>query len=149
MTNRELAAALRLCGTVRGPGDCQKCPFSNILDGTLCVPEMTAACADALENTTTHVAVLQREIEKLRAQLEMAQKPQWVSVNERLPELSEEDNEQIQRLGILFAPEYVAVIKFATKATVLMFTGSDWIDDDGTPYDVTHWMPLPSAEEVE
>ena len=39
------------------------------------------AAADRLENQNAHIAALQKEIEKLRAQL-----PRWIPVEERLPE---------------------------------------------------------------
>lgn len=38
--------------------------------------------ADRIANQSTHVAALQQEIEKLRAQL-----PRWIPVEERLPEM--------------------------------------------------------------
>ena len=39
------------------------------------------AAADRIANQNTHIAALQREIEKLRGQL-----PRWIPVTERLPE---------------------------------------------------------------
>lgn len=70
MTNKELAAALRLCGGTTGVEECRaECPFFRGADVGQCVPVMTAACADALANSESHVAALQKEIEKLREQL--------------------------------------------------------------------------------
>lgn len=39
-----------------------------------------AEAADRIANQSTHIAALQQEIEKLRAQL-----PRWIPVEERLP----------------------------------------------------------------
>lgn len=49
---------------------------------TLC-DDLTEA-ADRLENQNAHIAALQQEIEKLRAQL-----PRWIPVTERLPEVED------------------------------------------------------------
>lgn len=145
MTNRELAEALRLCGNHKiGEDEChRRCPFSTDEDAVpLCVEVLAAACADALANSETHIAALQREIEKLRAQLEMERKPQWVSVKERLPE-----------------PE-VRVLCYCTDRKERVLCCDHLMDDwdfaaiDGHGYAlsrtaVTHWMPLPSTEGVE
>lgn len=73
MTNRELAAVLRLCGDTRTVEECRaECPFYKGPDVERCVPKMTSACADALENHESHVLALQKEIEKLRGQLEFS-----------------------------------------------------------------------------
>lgn len=132
MTNQELAAVLRKCGRVEGPGDCVACRFYKGDDPALCIPAMTAACADALENTTTHVAALQQEIERLRGQLER----QWISVEERVPEVGE-DVLTLSATG-------------AARVMHLNKSGYDWSVEVSRwhgflmPRDsVTHWMPLP------
>ena len=76
-------------------GDCAKCPFYktepvpknlkqavNLTEWSSCdVDAVGLAAADQLENQNAHIAALQQEIEKLRAQL-----PRWIPVAERLPE---------------------------------------------------------------
>ena len=39
--------------------------------------------------------------------------------------------------------DYLVVISGATAPTLLCYDGSNWLDDDGNRYCVTHWMPLP------
>lgn len=39
--------------------------------------------------------------------------------------------------------DYLVVISGATAPTLLCYDGSNWLDDDGNCYCVTHWMPLP------
>lgn len=95
------------------------------------------AAADRIANQNTHIAALQREIEKLRGQL-----PRWIPVTERLPE----DRSDVlvvaywhERWGVYMgwcAPERVAW-------SVHIGIG------DRSDIAVTHWMPLPEPPEVE
>lgn len=93
MTNKDLAAALRCCRI----NDCENCPAKSTAIRTSaprCYEVLLSVAADALENSESHVAALQKEIEGLRAQSEKLQaiatelqsRSQWVSVKERLPE---------------------------------------------------------------
>lgn len=75
--------------------------------------------------------------------------PKWVSVEERLPVLTKKEIDLIEKFGIEFAPEYVVLIKGADKPTVLMFDGAKWVDDNGTWYRVSYWMPLPEPPSTE
>ena len=87
--------------------------------------------SDRIANQSTHIAALQQEIEKLRAQL-----PRWIPVEERLPE----DRSDVlvvaywhERWGVYMgwcAPERVAW-------SVHIGIG------DRSDIAVTHWMPLP------
>lgn len=56
----------------------------------------------------------------------------WVPVRERLPEE---------------AAEYVVMIEGGANATVLLWDGTLWFEEDHegwqTYYRVTHWMPMP------
>ena len=63
----------------------------------------------------------------------------WISVEERLPEISrtpEEDDE---------CPEFNVTIRGAEEATTLKYSPADgtWFDDNGYVYDVIAWRPLP------
>ena len=97
MRDQELVNALRCVSTAGGPiGDCKKCLFYktepvpedlagkvNLTAWSSCdVDAVGLAAADRIANQSTHIAALQQEIEKLRAQL-----PRWIPVEERLPEL--------------------------------------------------------------
>lgn len=132
MTNQELAAALRLCGSEKPIDDCPKCPFFEGYDPNVCIPKMTAACADALENTTTHVAALQQEIEKLRGQLER----QWISAEERLPEVGED-------VLTLSATGGVHVMHLNENGYDWSVEVSRWHGFLMPRDSATHWMPLP------
>jgi hypothetical protein len=95
------------------------------------------AAADRIANQNTHIAALQREIEKLRGQL-----PRWIPVTERLPE----DRSDVlvvaywhERWGVYMgwcAPERVAW-------SVHIGIG------DRSDIAVTHWMPLPEPPKEE
>lgn len=70
MTNKELAAALRLCGGTTGVEECHAaCPFFRGADVSLCIRPMTSTCADALENNEANIAALQEEVKRLQNQL--------------------------------------------------------------------------------
>ena len=77
MKDQELVNALRyLC-----PGNftCARCEYEPVCHGDGCA--IIQKAADRIANQSTHIAALQQEIEKLRAQL-----PRWIPVEERLPE---------------------------------------------------------------
>lgn len=85
MRDQELVNALRCVSTAGGPiGDCKKCQFCktepvpknlkkavNLTEWSSCdVDAVGLAAADRIANQSTHIAALQQEIEKLRAQNE-------------------------------------------------------------------------------
>ena len=85
MRDQDLVNALRCVSTAGGPiGDCKKCPFCKTepvpknLKKTVTLTEWSScdvnavwlAAADRIANQITHIAALQQEIEKLRAQNE-------------------------------------------------------------------------------
>lgn len=84
MRDTNLVNALRCVSTAGGPmGDCKKCPFYkiepvpedlvrkvNLTEWSSCdVDALGLAAADRIANQSTHIAALQKEIEKLRGQL--------------------------------------------------------------------------------
>ena len=100
-----------------------------------------AEAADRLENQNAHIAALQQEIEKLRAQL-----LRWIPVEERLPKygvrvLATDMYEEDDCTGIWTREEYPDDPEDGC-----------WIDDRGWWHafdEVTHWMPLPGRPEAE
>lgn len=82
MRDQELVNALRCASTAGVMGDCEKCPFYKTepvpegLAGKIDLTEwascdvdgMGLAAADRIANQSTHIAALQQEIAKLRAQ---------------------------------------------------------------------------------
>lgn len=86
MRDQELVNALRCVSTAGGPmGDCKKCPFYktepvpedlagkvNLTEWSSCdVDAVGLAAADRIANQSTHIAALQKEIEKLRGDLKL------------------------------------------------------------------------------
>lgn len=177
MTNQELAEKLRCVSSVRSEGPaCEKCPFfckepvSEDLRQAV-GEEFWASCdcdrvgqvaADALKNTAAHVAVLQKEIEDLRAQLATVQHQneqlreanaltvkattdrlcrEWVSVKERLPEREE--------YVLMLVSGKFSCLAFDHAYMIGHHAGAEgWIVDEYPEWEnpgVTHWMPLPDA----
>lgn len=71
---------------------------------------------------------------------------EWISTMDRLP------GKELHALQKRYPGENVEVIVMILGAaipTVLEWDGSAFWDQNGTAYDVTHWMPLPTppAEE--
>lgn len=79
----------------------------------------------------------------------MSERDKWVSVNERLPELTEKEIEDIKHYSFDHAPEFIVFIEGADIPTVLKFDGKLWFDNSGTWYPITHWMPLPEPPSTE
>lgn len=171
MRDQELVNALRCVSIAGGPiGDCKKCPFYktepvpknlkkavNLTEWSSCdVDAVGLAAADRIANQSTHIAALQQEIEKLRAQNEQLREAaalvtkesaellerRWIPVEERLPE----DRSDVlvvaywhERWGVYMgwcAPE---------RAAWSVHIGIG----DRSDIAVTHWMPLPEPPEVE
>ena len=135
-------------------GDCKKCPFYktepvpedlaakvNLTEWSSCdVDAVGLAAADRIANQSTHIAALQQEIEKLRAQL-----PHWIPVEERLPEYGV----RVLATNMYEGDDYTGV---RTREEYPDDADGCWIDEHGWWYvidDATHWMPLPKTPEVE
>lgn len=101
MRDQELVNALRcIC-----PDNftCARCKYEPACHGDGCA--IIQKAADRIANQSTHIAALQREIEKLRGQNEQLREAaalvtkesaemleqRWIPVEERLPELPEEE----------------------------------------------------------
>lgn len=95
------------------------------------------AAADRLENQNAHIAALQQEIEKLRAQL-----PRWIPVTERMPEVWRNDETTELVNYMIYSPDFgVDIGNYHAKA-------KKWLCM-ALPCTVTHWAPLPEPPEVE
>lgn len=98
-----------------------------------------AEAADRIANQSTHIAALQKEIEKLRGQL-----PRWIPVTERLPEYGV----RVLATDMYEGDDYTGI---RTREEYPDDTDGCWYDEMGRWYpigDATHWMPLPKAPEV-
>lgn len=136
MKDQELVNALRyLC-----PGNftCARCEYEPVCHGDGCA--IIQKAADRIANQSTHIAALQQEIEKLRAQL-----PRWIPVEERLPENFRK---------VLCWGEYFRYGDFngmfVNYALGYQNNGS-WGGEvaNGTNARALAWMPLPEPPEVE
>ena len=171
MKDQDLVNALRCVSTAGGPiGDCKKCPFCKTepvpknLKKTVTLTEWSScdvnavwlAATDRIANQITHIAALQQEIEKLRAQNEQLRESaalvtkesakllerRWIPVEERLPEVwcNDETAELVNYM--IYSPDFgVDIGNYHAKA-------KKWLCM-ALPCTVTHWMPLPSGPEVE
>lgn len=118
-----------------------------------------AEAADRIANQSTHIAALQKEIEKLRGQL-----PRWIPVEERLPE----ERVLVNVVWVNRVPEpYYKKIKGVPFSDTACFYRGRWYWDSPVVIDllaeygkdefdlvddaveITHWMPLPQPPEVE
>ena len=157
MRDQELVNALRCVSTAGGPiGDCKKCPFYktepvpedlagkvNLTEWSSCdVDAVGLAAADRIANHSTHIAALQQEIEKLRAQL-----PRWIPVTERLPELQSWGASEVV-LGLIKSENAPSLNKLHNLTLCVYCDNGIW-SMPGRYVAITHWMPLPTDPEVE
>lgn len=136
-------------------GDCKKCPFYktepvpedlagkvNLTEWSSCdVDAVGLAAADRIANQSTHIAALQQEIEKLRAQL-----PRWIPVTERLPELQSGGASTVV-LGLIKNENAPSLNKLHDLTLCVYCDNGIW-SMPGRYVAITHWMPLPSGPEV-
>ena len=101
-----------------------------------------AEAADRLENQNAHIAALQQEIEKLRAQL-----PRWIPVEERLPELQSWGASTVV-LGLIKSKNAPSLNKLYDLTLCVYCDNGIW-SMPGRYVAITHWMPLPEPPEVE
>lgn len=107
---------------------------------TLC--DDLAEAADQLENQNAHIAALQQEIERLRAQL-----PRWIPVTERLPELQSWGASEVV-FGLIKSENAPSLNKL-NDLTLCVYCDNGIWSMPGRYVAITHWMPLPKPPEVE
>ena len=132
MTDKEIMQALRCRARHEKATNegCKKCPYwaTENLEGwqKLCgwasckVYQIISDAADAIERLTAENAALR-------------EKKRWISVTEKTPEY---DMPQL-------------VLNADGDALIANYAYGEWFDTWGQDVDVTHWMPLPEAPEVE
>ena len=123
MTDKEIIRALRCCEKeVCADGDL--CPLFSDAD---CIVHLHEAAIDLIERLTAENAALREKV------------PQWISVEERRPE----PGKRVLATDGVFVGE-----AYRTSAdTWRRYDGIAMRDCLGSI--VTHWMPLPEAQEVE
>ena len=98
--------------------------------------------ADRIANQSTHIAALQKEIEKLRGQL-----PRWIPVEERLPELQSWGASEVV-LGLIKNENAPSLNKLHDLTLCVYCDNGIW-SMPGRYVAITHWMPLPEPPEGE
>ena len=119
MTDKEIVQALRCC---KFGLPCEKCPVVGKKD---CFEEVNTEAAELIERLTAENAALREKV------------PQWISVEERRPE----PGKRVLATDGVFVGE-----AYRTSAdTWRRYDGIAMRDCLGSI--VTHWMPLPEAQE--
>ena len=124
MTSEEIVQALRCCAKGLGHDDaCENCKVGEIQDRR---EYIEFAAANVIERLTAENAALREKV------------PQWISVEDRLPEAwkNEEDNTLINYM--IYSPYFgVDIGNYHKEAGTWLCMA--------LPCTVTHWMPLPGA----
>lgn len=123
MTEKEVVQALRCCAE----GECKDCQLYGKI---ACVETLCKYALDFIERLTAENAALREKV------------PQWISVEDRLPEAwkNEEDNTLINYM--IYSPYFgVDIGNYHKEAGTWLCMA--------LPCTVTHWMPLPEAPEEE
>ena len=138
MRDQELVSAIRRLKVETGSLACMGCGHEHNCGVSGCAVMQEAA--DRIANQSTHVAALQQEIDRLRAQL-----PRWIPVDERLPATESWGASKVV-LGIVqnesgYPPP---------NPCFCVYLGNQKWRIRGRMATITHWMPLPEPpEEVE
>ena len=138
MRDQELVSAIRRLKVETGSLVCMGCGHEHNCGVSGCAVMREAA--DRIANQSTHIAALQQEIEKLRAQL-----PRGIPVEERLP-----DHDELVLVIASGKPKENITLDGAIELATLYSDGwclETWPEWVGAK--VTHWMPLPTGPEVE
>lgn len=121
MTAQEIVQALRCC---KFGVPCEKCPVVGNKD---CFDEVNTAAADLIERLTTENAALREKV------------PQWISVEDRLPEAWKNEDDVLVNY-MIYSPYFgVDVGNYHKEAGTWLCMA--------LPCTVTNWMPLPEAPE--
>lgn len=120
MTDKEIIRALRRC---QFGAPCARCPAVSYKN---CMDEMHKCAADLIERLTVENAALWEKV------------PQWISVEDRLPEVWKNEENDVLVNYMIYTPEFGADIgNYHAEA-------KRWLCM-AIPCTVTHWMPLPGA----
>lgn len=107
----------------------RKCSVTHVCAG--CPFDGMDKCDEELMKQAAEV------IEELRAQV-----PRWIRVEERKPD------KELEEFHEKFGPfpfRVLVVIEGAVISTSLIYDGEDFLDEDGEPYRVVKWRPMPET----
>ena len=124
MTAKEIVQALRCCAE----GECKDCAMHE--DKQRCQENLLDKAADLIERLTAENAAMREKV------------PQWISVEDRLPEL-----------GVPVLVNYIGTDELPSADGVVVWTdwGALWWEgsladsESEVTVPITHWMPLPEA----
>ena len=134
----EIKKGLECCGMI----GCRECPYAG--SGSECIEkQLHRDAATFYDKATKTKAKVQKDYEGFVDVIHALadQIPQWISVNERLPENS-------LRALVRVIHSYNHTDGYADIA-MSYFANGHWEDIPPKYYDVTHWMPLPELPEDE
>ena len=124
MTEKEIIQALRCCEK-EVCADGGLCPLFSDAD---CIVHLGEAATDLIERLTAENAALREKV------------PQWISVEDRLPEVWKNEENDVLVNYMIYAPEFgVDIGNYHAEA-------KRWLCM-AIPCTVPHWMPLPEAPE--
>ena len=124
MTDKEIIRALRCCEK-EVCADGGLCPLFSDAD---CIVHLCEAAIDWIERLTAENAAMREKV------------PQWISVEDRLPEVWKNEENDVLVNYMIYAPEFGADIgNYHAEA-------KRWLCM-AIPCTVTHWMPMPEAPE--
>ena len=124
MTDKEIIQARRCCEK-EVCADGGLCPLFSDAD---CIVHLGEAATDLIERLTAENAALREKV------------PQWISVEDRLPEVWKNEENDVLVNYMIYAPEFgVDIGNYHAEA-------KRWLCM-AIPCTVTHWMPLPEAPE--
>ena len=125
MTGKELVQALRCCAKRLGHDDkCENCRVGEIQDRR---EYIEFAAANVIERLTAENAALREKV------------PQWISVEDRLPE-AWKDEDGVLVNYMIYSPYFGVDVGNYHKESGMWLCMA-------LPCTVTHWMPLPGAPE--
>ena len=124
MTDKEIIQALRICATHIEKG-CGLCPQMKYVR---CTERLADEAITMIERLTAENAALREKV------------PQWISVEDRLPEVWKNEENDVLVNYMIYTPEFGADIgNYHAEA-------KRWLCM-AIPCTVTHWMPLPGVPE--
>ena len=136
----EILSALRHCTSDLG---CDTCPMrAGIEQRAFCVATLLKESKTAITDLLAGIDAAKRRCAQAQAERDALREkvPQWISVEDRLPEVWKNEENDVLVNYMIYTPEFGADIgNYHAEA-------KRWLCM-AIPCTVTHWMPLPEAPE--
>jgi hypothetical protein len=140
METVEILSALRHCTSDLG---CDTCPMrAGIEQRAFCVATLLKESKTAIIDLLAGIDAAKRRCAQAQAERDALREkvPRWISVEDRLPEVWKNEENDVLVNYMIYAPEFGADIgNYHAEA-------KRWLCM-AIPCTVTHWMPLPEAPE--